>query len=290
MDTWLQLDDALLIDPETVRFGPSPDETPTPRAAQALGDAVDVWSIDLAPDDATVARCRARLSVDEIAKVDRFHFDRDRRRATVARGALRVLLGGYLDRAPEALRFVYGPQGKPFLAGAGGQADPDAPSFNVSHSEDRALIAVTRAVSARLDAIGVGVDVERVRAMPDGLDIAEHFFAAGERATLRQVLTAAPSAQQAVVGSATFFRCWTRKEAYLKATGKGLSLPLDRFEVSLVPGTPARMRALDGDVEAARDWTLVHLALDREHLGALALPRAAIGAVRGWQLAPERLR
>ena len=163
------------------------------------------------------------LAADEQARAERFHFERDREHFIVARGVLRAILGRYLNRAPERLSFCYGAHGKPALAG---EAGADAIRFNVSHSHGVALYAVTRGRE-------VGIDLERIRFDLAVLEIAERFFSRREVATLRTLPTEAQ--RQA------FFRCWTRKEAYIKARGEGLSLPLDQFDVSLAPGEPAAL-------------------------------------------------
>jgi len=138
-----------------------------------------------------------------------------------ARGLLRVLLGGYLQQTPEGLEFSYGQHGKPALSG--GNASSGL-CFNLSHSSGLVVYAIARGRN-------LGIDVEHVRPDSAGEDIAERYFSAREMRDLRGL---PPEAR--VHG---FFRCWTRKEAYLKATGMGLRIPLDSFAVSLAPGQPA---------------------------------------------------
>jgi 4'-phosphopantetheinyl transferase len=195
-----------------------------------------------------------------MARAARFHFVRDRRRFIVGRGLLRTLLGRYLRLAPAALRFAYTPLGKPFLI-----AD-DAPEplcFNLSHSNELALFAFSRNRA-------VGVDIEHVRPVDDYEQIAARFFAPAECAQLRTL----PDGQRA----RAFFSCWTRKEAYIKAHGVGLSLPLERFTVSIAPDEPAGLLAtLDDPAEAAR-WSLLALPAGPDYEAALAV------AGDGWQL------
>ena len=147
------------------------------------------------------------LSDDECERAARFRFDRDRRRFVAGRSALRSLVGSYLDVAPDEVAFEYGPQGKPFVPGA-------TLSFNVSHSGGQAVYAFGSGLE-------VGVDVELLDHARYGDDVAERFFSPQEVATLRGLAPAMrPDA---------FLRCWTRKEAFIKARGEGLSLPLDEF-------------------------------------------------------------
>ncbi len=209
-----------------------------PDLSLAAND-LHVWLIPIdAPPD-RLARLGAILSPDEQQRAARFHFERDRIRFTAARAALRRILSRYLRCAPADLAFDYSPHGKPALPG-------DNPlSFNLSHSGDWAVCAVT--LSRR-----VGVDIELIRPDLASETIAERFFSPREAAELR----ALPRHEQ----PAAFFRCWTRKEAFVKARGEGLSLPLDRFDVTLRPGEPpALLRTLDDPREAAR-WSMAALS------------------------------
>jgi 4'-phosphopantetheinyl transferase len=217
--------------------------------ADRLGpDEVHVWSADL--DRLPGALLREPLSTDERERGRRFHFERDRRRFVTARGLLRRLLGHYLGLDPSRLRFGYGPRGKPFLAGE------DELRFNVSHSGGLALLAFARGRE-------VGVDVERERPVPEAEDIARRYFSAWEERELR-LLTEGER-------RAAFFRCWTRKEAFIKATGDGLSRPLDAFDVTLAPGEPARLVRVEGEPEAAFRFWLEDVSPAPGFAGALAV-------------------
>jgi 4'-phosphopantetheinyl transferase len=178
------------------------------------------------------------LSVEERARAGRFVFEDDRRRYTVARAQLRRLLGERLGERPEAVELTYGAHGKPALAprhaGSGLR-------FNVSHCGDVAVHAFTRGRE-------IGVDVEAVRALPDADQIAARFFSPREN----QAYQALPSSERPV----GFFNCWTRKEAYIKALGEGLAHPLQRFDVSLAPGEPARLLRVDDTAGEDCGWTL----------------------------------
>ncbi len=237
-------------------FPPAKEVDAKPRTRE-----VHLWSVDLHPAEDKVAALRRLLTPEEIQRSERFKFDRHRRRFIVRRGALRRLVGAYLDQDPAAVSFAEGEKGKPFVPQSGTPAD--VLHFNLTDSKDLAIYAFTRGAE-------LGVDVEILRPMPDALDIAEHFFAADEREDLRRV----PEADRADA----FFNCWTRKEAYIKAIGEGLSEPLDRFCVTLTPGQPARFVHLGGDPQRAADWTLYHMLPEPGAVGALALEGG------GWQV------
>jgi len=223
------------------------------------GDEVHVWRAYLNQDARTRRRLHDTLSPDERARAARFHFEVDREYFIVGRGVLRAILGRYLGASPAAVRFDYGPYGKPSLAGATG----GALEFNVSNSHRVALYALTR--SRRL-----GVDVELINERHSGPEIAERFFSAAEVSALR----ALPEEER----TPAFFNCWTRKEAYIKALGEGLSHPLHSFSVSLVPGAPAALLAADVDPLEASRWAFDALFPGPLYAAALAVegPRPAL--------------
>lgn len=209
--------------------------------------------------DLTRQADEAVLDDEERARAARFHEDRHRRRFIAAHAALRRVLGACTGRSAERLRFDQGPQGKPGLIDAGPWC------FNLSHSDDLALIAVTRGRE-------VGVDLERHRPGVAIHDLARRFFAPAEAAALAVL----PVAQR----EAAFFTCWSRKEAVVKALGTGLHTPLDRFQVEVDPQRPARVLHQPAEWPA---WTLAHLDLPVGWSGAVA---AAGG---GWILATRLL-
>jgi 4'-phosphopantetheinyl transferase len=237
---------------------------PEAAARELASREVHVWSLWLDPPPDQVAALRSLLSPDEVERADRFRFDIHRRRFIVGRGILRRMLAAYTGIDPRALRFDYGPKGKPSLVPEQGG---EALEFNLSHSEEMALYGVTRdlAKDRQKGAVehGLGIDVEHLRPMPDAESIAERFFSVPERDVLRAV----PAERK----SDAFFNCWTRKEAYIKATGDGLSMPLDRFNVTLAPGEPARMVALDGDPRQGERWSMIHLNPSPGYVGAVAI-------------------
>lgn len=173
--------------------------------------AVVVWRVGLEQPPGTVERLKSLLTDDERAKAARYHFPTHRRRSILRRGALRTILAGYLGAEAAELRFVYGPQGKPALA------EPTAAvHFNVSHSGELALMAVGQRP--------LGVDLEQWREVADADLVARRFFTPNE--------VAAQSAARD--GNQLFLRHWTRKEAVIKAVGRGLSMPLNTFDISAV--------------------------------------------------------
>ena len=227
---------------------------------------VHVWYVDLAIDAGTLGRLAAGLSASERARAGRFKLERDARRFVVARSAVRAVLGRYLGVAARDLTFTYGTYGKPALERAHA-----ALGFNVSHSGDLAVLAVgwNRAV---------GVDVEARRPLPDLAALAARVFAPAERAVL--------DALAAIDQPAAFFRGWTRKEAFIKATGQGLAQPLSGFVVSLGPDEAARFVDIGGDTAALARWTLHDLTPREGYAGALVVERAARAVVtRGWSIA-----
>jgi 4'-phosphopantetheinyl transferase len=206
-------------------------------------DEVHLWVFSLrsSPEDAGL------LGPDEQRRAAAFHFDRDRDRFIAGRAMLRRILGACAGRQPEALSFIEGRSGKPALDGA--------LSFNFSNSDDLGALAVAN--------FELGVDIEKIRVIEE--DVAGRFFAADEVARLR----ALPAERQ----TEAFFNCWTRKEAYVKAIGDGLLLPLDRFSVSLTPCEPAILLRTDGDPAEPARWRLHHFVPAPGFVGAIAARR-----------------
>ena len=215
-------------------------------------DEVHSWcaSLDVPPE--TSARLYETLTPEERTRSARFQFERDRRRFIVARGVLRDLLGRYLQTQPGQISFVYNAFGKPDL----GPDFANRLKFNLSHSADRALIAVATASD-------VGVDLEYIQAQSDHAEIARRFFSAAEV----DYLTALPSH----LYTENFFSCWTKKEAYLKACGEGLAIPLNSFSVTLTPDSAPTPGDLSG-------WSLYTLRPAPGYVGALAIEGT------GWRL------
>jgi len=224
-------------------------------------EIVDVWRIDLDASAELRDRLWPILAEDERDRARRFHLARDAHRFVVAHGALRTIVAACLGCAPADVAFVTGSHGKPEVAGGDLR-------FNLSHSGALALCAVS--AGAR-----VGVDVECLRGDVATDEVARAFFSVAENAAL--------SALPATLRSAAFFACWTRKEAYVKARGDGVSARLESFDV-LVPGTAAvTLRTRPDGAEAAR-WRVVDLDAGAGYVGALAVeaPEARL-AWRAWR-------
>ena len=205
-----------------------------------------------------VESLRQLLSVDEQARADRFHFEKDRRHFTVARAGLRKLLGRYLGTSPTELRFTYAKYGKPQVAPEIKRrlSKAEELKFNLAHSGGLALYAFTN--------IGeIGIDLEHIRPEFTGDDIARRFFSATEVACLDRL--------PATARHNAFFNCWTRKEAFIKAKGMGLSLALDQFDVTLDPDEPAALLCTRWDRNEAARWSLKGIDVGPGFVGAVAV-------------------
>lgn len=213
------------------------------------GNEVHVWSVRLRAGTEDALALRGLLDDEERGRAERYLHQPTRQQFIAARAALRTLLGRYLRIPPRCVRFETTGLGKPILAGR-------ELHFNVSHSHEVAVIALTRMGE-------VGVDVERVRPQPSHLDMAERFFTPGETRALRRL---PPGASEEA-----FFHVWTRKEAFLKALGLGLSHGLERFEVSVPPDNPARVLHVDGDRRIGAIWQLRSMHPARGYVGAMAI-------------------
>ena len=215
---------------------------------------VDVWAFDLLAPDERVKNAYDLLSEDERHRAERFHFPVDTRRFVIARASLRQVLGDYLEIAPKRLAFEYSEYGKPRLS------SPNIDfRFNASRSRERALIACTRGHE-------IGVDIECIRLDLEVDDLAQRFFSVAENERLRAV----PPALRHLA----FLRCWTCKEAYAKALGKGLSLDPRGLDVSVVLNNPAAQAGLMENF-VVDDWSLVACGPDlvEGYLSALAVER-----------------
>lgn len=214
---------------------------------------IDIWLIDLAGSEEGVQRCRCLLSLDEVQRANRFHFEKHRRRFAIARAAMRHILSRYAGLAPEKLVFSYGPKGKPELAGG---LEESGIRFNLSHSSELALLAVTHGLV-------VGADIEWINAEFASEKVAERFFSACEVDALR----ALPRTERVEA----FFSCWTRKEAYIKALGEGLSVPLDSFAVAFGPGVPAALLHVKVDPMEVLRWSMYNLEAPEGYKAALVV-------------------
>lgn len=224
--------------------------TPLPLLDDDLD--VHVWRVPLTRDEAVRRRLARTLSPEEQGRAARFRFDRHRERFVVAHGVLRFVLSGYVGCVPEALSFGAEPDGKPFLATECAEVGDDDLRFNLSHSADLALVAVSVGLE-------IGVDVERIKPTRDLEGLARRYFAPEEQDALARL---APDERVA-----DFFRVWTLKEAYLKAVGTGLGRALDSFAVSARDDGPPRL--LRSDAGDAGDWWFQCLEVGAGFAGAV---------------------
>jgi 4'-phosphopantetheinyl transferase len=213
---------------------------------------VHLWTVSLEASDRQVEMCHSWLSPAEASRAAGFRFDQHRRDFVLSHGVLRALLGRFVEKSPGDLSFTSGLRGKPALG------DPAHPlRFNMSRSGSLAVYAFTVECE-------IGIDVEQIQPVPEMAEIAARFFTAEEATELMAL-----SEPQRLQG---FFNCWTRKEAYVKAVGEGLSVPLASFRVTLQPGDPARLLSLAGDDGAAKRWTFHHWTPPPNYVCALAYP------------------
>jgi 4'-phosphopantetheinyl transferase len=213
---------------------------------------IHVWRASLDPPLRHAERLMRALSDAEHIRAGQFCFERERKRFITGRGLLRIILGRYLATSPDHLQLRQSAAGKPALAACHARQGIE---FSVSHSRGLVLYAVT--CNAR-----VGIDMEYVRTIPNTGHIAERIFSLRENAVFR----ALPLEQR----RAAFFWGWTRKEAYLKACGEGLSRPLNQIDVSLAPFEPARPLSIQGAPQAPSGWSLRELAPAPGYVAALA--------------------
>lgn len=207
-----------------------------------------VWVVPTRSSASLTERFYSLLSPEEIHRVRRFHNQQLKRTFILAHGALRILLGNYTNTDAREIQLTYGPQGKP-------RVDAEPLDFNISHSGDIALLAFTRGCE-------LGIDIEQVRPLPEMYDIARNFFTPEETEEL--LLLPIEQRQRA------FYRCWTRKEACIKAHGGGLSIPLNSFRVTLAPDISAKFVSLERNGRGTTPLTLVDLTISPEFVAALA--------------------
>jgi 4'-phosphopantetheinyl transferase len=220
----------------------------TSRRATTLDPDIHIWEIDLQQPAQQIQNLSQYLNDREHHRAAKFINPLHRDRWTVARGALRQILSQYLDLTPEQIVFNYGAQGKPAIEG-------NPIQFNLSHSHDRAVCAISAKVP-------VGIDLEYIHPI-GAAGLVDRFFSRSEQA----VFHALPESQQ----QAAFFHAWTQKEAYLKACGTGLSTPLDQIEVSIDPDTPARIISTPVAQTMTNNWQIHKLEISAEYAGAIVI-------------------
>jgi 4'-phosphopantetheinyl transferase len=223
-----------------------------PTHLELPGKVIHVWRASLDPPAGYVERLMGVLSDAELTRARRFCFERDCKRFVVGRGILRIILGRYLAISPHRVQLHHSVAGKPAISPS--QAGQGV-EFSVSHSHGLILCAVT--CSRR-----IGIDIERFRTIPNSDHIAQHILSLREHAVFR----ALPPKQR----QRAFFYSWTRKEAYLKACGEGLSRSLNQIDVSVAPFEPACQPRIQGEPQALRRWSLQELAPAPGYIAALA--------------------
>ncbi|MBZ5683742.1 MAG: 4'-phosphopantetheinyl transferase superfamily protein [Acidobacteriia bacterium] len=233
-----------------VRIGEVWDATKIGSPSEPGSGAVHLWQRRLDAPGAEVSACYELLSIEEQERARRFRVERPRNEFVLTRGTLRSLLAQYLGSTPQDIRFRYAGHGKPALEGESGL------SFNVSHTNGLALMAFVKQRA-------IGVDVENVGREVEAERLAERFFSEHERQALR------PLGGDEL--QAAFFRCWTRKEAYIKAKGEGLSLPLHQFDVSIVEGDRDALLATRPDADEAARWTICDIPIGSGFAAAVAV-------------------
>jgi 4'-phosphopantetheinyl transferase len=213
---------------------------------------VDVWRIQLSGMLPILSALHSVLSQDEVERANRFYRQKDRQRFTITRGALRCLLSVYLGKSPSEISFQFSEFGKMSLSVP---LSTSGLCFNLSHSGDIALIAVTYHRD-------IGADIEAVRGDIDCETLATEFFSVAEATSLLDLTSEARHK--------TFFECWCRKEAYVKARGEGLSYPLDGFTVSIGDGGLQSLQVHDDPDESGR-WRPCSLSLGPDYAGAIVV-------------------
>lgn len=232
----------------------------SPAQFSLLDNHVDVWKIDLSQHVSYVDAYAKFLNAEETERAQRFYFLKDRQYFTITRACLRLLLGKYLNQAPADIHFTLNQYGKPFVA-------EQALHFNVTHSQDIALIAFNLNQA-------LGVDIEKITREVEYLDLAQRFFAEEEI----QQLTSVPVTQQAQV----FFNIWTRKEAFIKAIGQGLSFPLTKFAVTGLLDRPPALIRVDDNEFAKLSWMFTSFVPATDYLAALGVAQK-IKQINYWQ-------
>lgn len=266
MTTYAQLDDHGIIVPKSSTDkathsarGHDPD-----RLSLAKRD-VHIWQLSLAQSSATINQLRQLLSADEEERSRRFHFEVDRQHFIAGRGCLRIILSRYLKIRPAEIEFTYTDYGKPQIAKS--EASEQSLNFNLAHSRGVALYGFTLLGE-------IGVDIEYVRPEFPDEEIARRFFSASEVACLGNLpIETRPQA---------FFNCWTRKEAFIKAKGVGLSLPLDQFDVTLDPAEPAALLRTSWNENEAAHWSLRAIETTPGYAAAVAV------RAHDWELSFRR--
>ena len=230
---------------------------------------IQLWSIDINAASHEPEALLSLLSDDELKRAERFRFEKHRHRWIAGRAMLRTILSAMTHRSPESVAFEYDEHKKPYLPCSSGH---ERIHFNLTHSSDLALLAVT--------SVGpVGIDVERIKPLSSIDTVVDRFFSIAERSAFSTM-----SGDEERLKA--FYTCWTRKEAYLKALGCGISEPTNTFDVTFLENSEPEIIAIDGDNNVARDWLLFDLKVTPGYVGALAI-RSKEDIELVWREAPK---
>lgn len=226
-----------------------------PTELEFRNSEVQLWLVNLSQNDKSSDDDFELLSEDEQQRAKKYFYHKDQQRFTIIRSTLRKILGRYLKCSPRELKFSYGQWGKPELLQESFLNDQKI-CFNQSHSGDLCLFAF--GLNCR-----IGIDIEKILSMSDIDELADRFFTAKEAAILR---TFSGDKKLRI-----FFNCWTRKEAFVKALGRGLSYSVDQFEVSIVPGEPVEVKNIQNSEHAAIQWSMYDVAMGTNYAAALCV-------------------
>lgn len=235
---------------------------------QPDSDHVDIWRIPTQLDGPRLEPFESVLSARQRERAARLRVDEKRRQYIIAHGLTRRVLGRALSVSPEAVEFIRGPKGKPYLGGA---AAGHGIQFNMTHTSHLALIAVTRRGE-------VGIDIERIRRNLQWEKLARRYFSAQEHEAFR--------AQPPDARLRAFFVCWTRKEAVLKAIGTGIGGGLGSFDVSVDPDSPPRLLENRWNGRFHGDWSMAHLEPGEPYVATLVAEYGGI-RLRCWDVDPD---
>lgn len=220
-----------------------------PETLELLDSKIDVWSVNINNYTNKLFDYWELLSSSEKEKADRFRFEKDKNCYVIARGLLRILLSRYLNIKSQKINFRYAEKGKPYLE------HPSNIKFNLSHSKNCIVLAFTKNIE-------LGIDVEYAKNNLEILQVAESFFSKQEIKALKSI--------QSIYRLSAFYNCWTRKEAFIKATGDGLSFPLNQFTVSLESSESAELVETRWDNKEKDLWSLETFTPQKDYIGAVA--------------------
>ena len=218
------------------------------------GNEIHIYRSSLESSSELLKQYESLLSPDELQKAYRYKFEKDRDHFITGRALLRNILAKYLNQSPDEIIFSYSDKGKPFIKNSNLK-------FNLAHSGGKAVFAFA-------DNAEVGIDIEYMRELPDALQIAKRFFSEEEVNEILKV-------RDDEIRSA-FFNCWTRKEAFIKAVGEGLSYPLKDFTVTLIPGDNPEIKWIKDKDDEVKEWSLVNIQTDENYISSLAVKAAEV--------------